>query len=84
MEQGKTFASFAIKHILEDDIEDVKTYFEKQEISPALLNRFVGLKQKSGILVVHRSSSSGIIGDNKLFSAIQESIKQALDEKGYT
>lgn len=81
---GKTFASFAIKHILEDDIEDVKTYFEKQEISPALLNRFAGLKQKSGILVVHRSSSSGIIGDNKLFSAIQESIKQALDEKGYT
>ncbi|NMB95867.1 MAG: hypothetical protein GYA02_04535, partial [Clostridiaceae bacterium] len=81
---GKTFASFVIKHILENDIEDVKTYFEKQGISQTLFNRFVGLKQKSGILVVHRSSSSGIIGDNKLFSAIQESIKQALDENGYT
>lgn len=81
---GKTFASFAIKHILEDDAEDVKTYFEKQDISPALLNRFIGLKQKNDILVVHRSSSSGIVGDNKLFSAIQESIKQALDDKGYS
>jgi len=81
---GKTFASFVIKHILEDDIEDVKTYFEKQEISLSLFNRFSGLKQKNDILVVHRSSSSGIIGDNKLFSSIQESIKQALDEKGYT
>ena len=42
---GKTFASFVIKHILENDIEDVKTYFEKQGISQTLFNRFVGLKQ---------------------------------------
>ena len=33
---GKTFASFVIKHILENDIEDVKTYFEKQDIASFL------------------------------------------------
>ncbi|KJU83051.1 hypothetical protein MBAV_004751 [Candidatus Magnetobacterium bavaricum] len=78
---GKTYASFAIKHILEDSIEEVTDYLKELKTT---LTRFTKLKQKGDILVVHRSSSSGIIGDNKLFGVIQESIKQALKEKGYT
>ncbi|MBF0318625.1 MAG: hypothetical protein HQL01_02300 [Nitrospirae bacterium] len=81
---GKTYASFAIKHILEDDIGDVAGYFQKQGIDQTTLTRFTSLKQKGTTLVVHRSSSAGITGDNRLFSAIQESIKKALKEKGYT
>ncbi len=34
--------------------------------------------------MVHRASSSGVIGDNRLFTAVQESVKQALQENGYT
>ncbi|MBF0554175.1 MAG: hypothetical protein HQK96_06390 [Nitrospirae bacterium] len=80
---GKTYASFAIKHILEDDIGDVNEYFQKQGIGQTISNRLTSLKHKGTILVVHRSTSSGITGDNKLFGAIQESIKQALKNKGY-
>jgi len=81
---GKTFASFALKHILEDPLEDVQSYFEKQELPQTLFNRFSGVKSKGDILVVHRSSSSGIMSDNLLFHAVQESVKQALKEKGYS
>jgi serine/threonine-protein kinase HipA len=67
----------------EDEGENVKSYFETQKISQSLLSRFLAIKQKGDTLVVHRSSSSGILGDNKLFGAIQESVKKALKEKGY-
>lgn len=81
---GKSFASFVIKHILEEDAKSVKSYFEKYKISPTLLSRLEGVKSKGDILVVHRSSSSDIVGSNRLFTAIQESVKQALKDKGYT
>ena len=80
---GKSFASFTLKHILEENNGNVKNYFDKYEISKSLLNRIEGIKVKDDILVIHRATSSGIIGDNMLFSAIQESIKAALKEKGY-
>lgn len=80
---GKTYASFAIKHILEDDLVNVNSYFQTQRIGQTISNRLTSIKQKGITLVVHRSSSAGITGDNKLFGAIQESIKQALKNKGY-
>lgn len=81
---GKSFASFVIKHILEEDAESVRGYFEKYRISQTLLSRLEGIKSKGDILVVHRSSSADIVGPNRLFTAIQESVKQALRDKGYT
>lgn len=80
---GKTFASFTLKHIIEKDDEEVKRYFEKYKISESLRKRLEGVKAQGDILVVHRASSSGIIGDNSLFSAVQKTVKQALKEKGY-
>jgi len=80
---GKSFASFTLKHILEGNSEEVKSYFYKYNILQSLLNRVEGVKAKGDILVIHRAVSSGIVGDNMLFSAIQESIKAALKEKGY-
>ncbi|MDH7578823.1 MAG: hypothetical protein QHH75_13650 [Bacillota bacterium] len=81
---GKTFASFTLKHIIEEKDEDVRSYFEKYTISESLRKRLEGVKCQGDILVVHRASSSGIIGDNSLFTAVQETVKQALKEKGYT
>jgi len=80
---GKSFASFTLKHIIEENSENVKNYFNKYNISQSLLNRIEGIKAKGDILVIYRASSSGIVGDNMLFSAIQESIKTILKEKGY-
>jgi len=80
---GKSFASFTLKHIIEGNSENVKSYFNKYNISQSLLNRVEGLKAKGDILVIYRAASSGIVGDNMLFSVIQESIKATLKEKGY-
>ena len=71
---GKSFASFTLKHIIEENNENVKNYFDKYNILKSLLNRIEGIKVKGDILVIHRATSSGIIGDNMLFSAIQDTV----------
>ena len=81
---GKSFSSFTLKHIIEDEGNVVKNYFEKHGIQSTLFNRLQNVKLQSDIIVVHRSSSAGIVGDNRLFSAIQESIKKVLKNKGYS
>jgi len=79
---GKTYASFAIKHILEEETSSTKGYFDDHNMG-SLYSRIAGIKAKGDILVIHRSGSSSILGDNRLFNAIYESIKVALKEKGY-
>jgi len=81
---GKSFASFTLKHIIEESEENVRSYFDKYNISESIRKRFEGVKSKGDILVINRESSSGIVGDNKLFTAVQESVKAALKGKGYT
>lgn len=80
---GKTFASFAVKHILEDNLDEVKKYFTHDTIN-SLWPRFAGVRSKGKILVVHQSSSAGINSQNKLFNTIIEAVKRTLREKGYT
>ena len=80
---GKTFASFVIKHILEDDLSNVENYFQHNAQLAALWNRLAGIRAKGNILVVHQSSSAGITTQNKLFNVIIESVKRSLRAKGY-
>ncbi len=81
---GKSFASFTLKHVIEETEENVRSYFDKYNISESLKKRLEGVKSQGDILVVNRASSSGIIGDNRLFTAVQQSIKDALEARGYT
>jgi hypothetical protein len=80
---GKSFASFTLKHIIEDDLDLVKSYFEKYHISMALFNRLENIRNQDNIIVVNRSSSGNIVGNNQLFTAVAESIKSTLRDKGY-
>ena len=80
---GKTFASFVVKHILEDNLDEVEKYFTHHEIN-SLWQRIAGVRSKGKILVVHQSSSAGINSQNKLFNTIIESVKRTLRENGYT
>lgn len=80
---GKTYASFVIKHILEDDIRSIEPYFIQNNMS-ALLARVKGIRAKGNILVVQKSASAGIDKQNKLFNAIIESVKDALKTNGYS
>ena len=80
---GKTYASFVIKHLLEDDLENVKAYCESNNMMD-IYARISGIRSKGKTLVVHRSSSASIIGNNRLFNCIIESVKKALKANGYT
>lgn len=80
---GKTYASFVIKHVLEDDLSDIEAYCQTNEMMP-LYSRISGVRNKGDILVVHRSSAAGVVGDNKLFNCIVESIKASLKKNNYS
>lgn len=80
---GKTFASFVIKHMLEDDIDNIEPYFTENNLQ-ALFARVKGVRSKGKILVVQKSASAGIDKQNKLFNAIIESVKDALKSQGYS
>lgn len=80
---GKTYASFVLKHIFEDDLASVENYFRRNEQLASLWTRLAGVRAKGNILVVHQSSSAGITSQNRLFNVIVESVKRSLREKGY-
>lgn len=79
---GKTYASFVIKHILEDEIASIEPYFVENNMQ-ALLARVKGIRAKGKILVVQKSASAGIDKQNKLFNAIIEAVKETLKAEGY-
>lgn len=80
---GKTYASFVVKHILEDDLKKVESYFEHNNLS-SLWNRLSGIRSKGKILVINQSSSAGINSQNKLFNTFTDAVKRTLRENGYT
>lgn len=80
---GKTYASFTIKHILEDPFESVEPYFVQNKME-SLWVRVKGIRAKGDIFVVHKSSSAGIDSQNKLFGAITTSVRETLKSKGYS
>lgn len=78
---GKTYASFVIKHILEDSVEAITPYFTQNGME-TLLARVKGVRSKGRILVVQRSASAGINTQDKLFNAIVESVRKAVSDAG--
>lgn len=80
---GKTFASFVIKHLLEDELPKIREYYEINKLMP-LYTKFAGIRSRGKTLVVHRSSSAGIASQDRLFNCIVESVKSTLRAKGLT
>jgi hypothetical protein len=80
---GKTYASFVIKHIFEDDLAAIEPYFVENKMMD-LFARVKGIRAKGQVLVIHRSASAGLNSQNKLFSAIVESVKESLQNAGLT
>lgn len=81
---GKTFASFVIKHLLEDDLEAIGDYFQKHQILTPLWPRFKALRQNNRYLVVYRSASGHITSSRSLMIEVQQAIKDQLRAQGYT
>ncbi len=80
---GKTFGAFVIKHMLEDDIDSVKEYFDQYPLTKPLFERLHAIRNKGNILVVYRSGSASITSSDRLLLEIQQSVQRALDEGGY-
>jgi hypothetical protein len=81
---GKTFASFVVKHLLEDDIKSVEEYFNSYPIIQPLYQHFRSIRESEKILVVYRSSSSNITTAERLLIEVQQSVKKALENGGCT
>ena len=78
---GKTYASFVIKHMLEDDTDAISAYFIQNGME-SLLARVKGIRAKGNVLVVHKSSSAGINTQDKLFYSIVESVRTTVADAG--
>ena len=80
---GKTYASFVIKHMLEDDLDSIAPYFRQNKMD-TLFSRLNGIRSKGKILVVHRSSSAGINTSDKLLNSIIDSVRQTVLDSGFS
>jgi len=80
---GKTFASFVLKHLLEDDISEIEDYFQKHRMITPLWLRYKALRERNRYLVVYRSSSAHITSSRRLLVEIQEAVKEQLKARGY-
>lgn len=80
---GKSQCAYTLKKILEVPEEELRIYWNRYEAlkeKTDLLEKLIGHKQK-GIVTVHRYASGGIDSPRALFFALQESIRNALNQK---
>ncbi len=81
---GKTYAAFLIKHLLEDDLSEVKTWFDKYPPVQSLWAEFSALRLNKKIIVpVFKSASAMVRDDTRLFMEIQSAVKNSLRAKGF-
>ncbi len=80
---GKTFACFVIKHLLEDELDEIQDYFEKYQILAPLWPRLKALRENKRYLVVYRSASGHITSNRRLMMEIQQAIKNQLKVQGF-
>lgn len=81
---GKSQCAYALKKLLESTEAEVRAYWEKYEPLKRelpLLEKLLGHKEK-GVVTAYRYASGCINSPQQLFLAVQESIKQALEEQG--
>jgi len=80
---GKTYSALVFKHLLEDDIPEVESFFSRPPLA-MLKNKFIGLRKKGKYLVVWKSGGCSSINNTERFLLeIENSIKTALQKKGY-
>jgi len=83
---GKTFASFVVKHLLEDDIAEVEKYFKNSmniEAIGGLWEKFKAIRSKKPILVVYKSGSGHVDNPRRFLMEIQKGVTDELRRHGY-
>lgn len=80
---GKTFATFVLKHLLEDDWDTVQEYCLKHQTFRDLWRRLETQRQRGRYLVIHHAASSHITSSLKLMVEMQQTIKRHLAAMGH-
>ncbi len=83
---GKTFASFVVKHLLEDDIAEVEKYFKNSmniEAIGGLWEKFKAIRSKKPILVVYKSGSGHVDNPRRFLMEIQKGVTDELRRHSY-
>lgn len=82
---GKSHAVLTAKKLLDADNETVKQYFDRnsEKLSNDLYNRLCAVKSGAPLLTVHRYGCDEIATEQDMLFAVQDSITQALKERGF-
>lgn len=79
---GKSHLILTLISMLRAEDKDIEEYFEDQNLSKDLMNKFIAMKNSGKILTIHRIGSANITTENDLILAVQQSIMAALKENG--
>jgi len=83
---GKTHAVFVLKHLLEDDDNEIEDYINKRDLPKLLSDRVKTLRQRENILIVFKSGAGHVDKSYKLLLEVQDAIYKAyikfLKQKG--
>lgn len=80
---GKSHSTSVIKHLLSDDLEDIKDYAEKL-VNPQLKAMLLSFRKKKRIFPVVLKGTYSIVDTEELKYTIQRAVVQQLDEAGIT
>jgi hypothetical protein len=80
---GKTFSTFVLKHLLEDDWETVQEYCSKHQAFRDLWLRLEAQRQRGRFLVIPHTASAHITSSLKLLVEMQQTIKRHLVAIGH-
>lgn len=80
---GKSHSTSVIKHLLSDDLEDIKDYIEKLA-NPQLKAMLISFRKKERIFPVVLKGTYSIVDTEELKYTIQRAVVRQLDEAGIT
>lgn len=79
---GKSHLILTLISMFKADDNEIREYFEDQNLSKDLMNKFIAMKNSGKIITIHRIGSADISTENDLILAVQQSIMAALEENG--
>jgi hypothetical protein len=77
---GKSYAAIVLKHLFEDNQENIHTFMSKQLLMP-YRNKFEAIREEGDFLVVWKSGCTGIHTGTQLMMEMEICIRQKLNEK---
>ncbi|MEM2661512.1 MAG: hypothetical protein QXS74_09360, partial [Nitrososphaeria archaeon] len=80
---GKTFASFVVKHLFEDDIEEVKEYLNSHKKIEKLKERLNIIRSKGDNIFIYKSAAGHIEKQSQFYIELQKEIYDELTKRRY-